>query len=103
MISISDKVVDFASKKSFIGIVLKKEVSQFGWAGCVDIIRGEFIKDEKEINQKISYSVHECRGIKVFIPKNIDIDSSKDIIIKSNLTFFNMMILSVEIFENFQK
>lgn len=97
MVLISDKVVNFAGKRKFIGIVLKKEENRFGWAGCVEVIRGEFIKNENELNKKVSYTMEEYKGIKVFIPENID--SNLEIRIKSNLTFFNMMILSVDAFE----
>lgn len=97
MVLISDKVLNFAENRGFCGIVLKKEMNKFGWAGCVDIIRGEFIKSEEEINKDIFYNVEEYKNIKVFIPKNID--NSLEIRIKSNLSFFNMMILSVEVFE----
>lgn len=97
MVLISDKVLNFAENRGFCGIVLKKEMNKFGWAGCVDIIRGEFIKNEEEINKDIFYNVEEYKNIKVFIPKNID--NSLEIRIKSNLSFFNMMILSVDVFE----
>lgn len=97
MVLISDKVLNFAENRGFCGIVLKKEINKFGWAGCVDIIRGEFIKSEEEINKDIFYNVEEYKNIKVFIPENID--NSLEIRIKSNLSFFNMMILSVEVFE----
>lgn len=97
MVFISDKVLKFANNRNFIGIVLKKEVSKFGWAGCVDTIQGEFIKSEEKLNKEIPYNIEEYKGIKVFIPKNID--NSMEIRIKSNLSFFNMMILSVDIFE----
>lgn len=97
MVLISDKVLNFAENRGFCGIVLKKEMNKFGWAGCVDIIRGEFIKNEEEINKDIFYNVEEYKNIKVFIPENID--NSLEIRIKSNLSFFNMMILSVDVFE----
>lgn len=97
MVLISDKVLNFAENRGFCGIVLKKEMNKFGWAGCVDIIRGEFIKSEEEINKDIFYNVEEYKNIKVFIPENID--NSLEIRIKSNLSFFNMMILSVDVFE----
>ena len=97
MVLISDKVLNFAENRGFCGIVLKKEINKFGWAGCVDIIRGEFIKNEEEINKDIFYNVEEYKNIKVFIPENID--NSLEIRIKSNLSFFNMMILSVDVFE----
>ena len=44
MVLISDKVVKFTTERNFLGIALKKEINKFGWAGCVDVIRGEFIK-----------------------------------------------------------
>lgn len=97
MVLISDKVLKFANSRKFVGIVLKKEKNKFGWAGCVDVIRGEFIKDLQEVKPEISYNIEEYKGIKVFIPT--DIDNSMEIRIKSNLSFFNMMILSVDIFE----
>lgn len=97
MVLISDKVLNFAENRGFCGIVLKKEMNKFGWAGCVDIIRGEFIKSEEEINKDIFYNVEEYKNIKVFIPENID--NSLEIRIKSNLSFFNMMILSIDVFE----
>ena len=49
MIEIKEKVIKYVKKNSFIGIVLKKEIQSFGWAGCRDVIQGEFIKDMQEL------------------------------------------------------
>ena len=95
MIQISDKVINFAQKRDFIGIVLKQEITKFGWAGCRPIIRGEFIKNENEAENISSYIVEEFKGIKVFIPKDMGYDSKrKKIIITSNLMFFLFLLLN---------
>ena len=104
MISLSNKVLNFMKKREFTGIVLNQEIKQFGWAGCRPIIRGEFIKNEDEIesSKREAYILEEIDGIKVFIPKNMGYDSkNKKIIITSNLMFFNMIILSIEMFEEY--
>lgn len=100
MVTISNKVVNFAVKRNFTGIVLRKETTKFGWAGCRDIIRGEFIKNEDEkLDSSLMYRVEEYKGIRVFIPSDIMYFPEKERIeIVSNISFFNMMILSVEIF-----
>ena len=101
MVLISDKVLNFAENRGFCGIVLKKEINKFGWAGCVDIIRGEFIKSKIDLDSKIQYAVEEYKGVKVFIPEDLknSMSSSQEIRIRSNLSFFGVMILSVDIFE----
>lgn len=101
MVLVSDKVIKFVKERNYFGIALKKEMNKFGWAGCVDIIRGEFIKNETDLNSKIEYVMEEYKGVKVFVPKNIknSMTGSQEIRIRSNLSFFNMMILSVDIFE----
>lgn len=101
MVLISDKVVKFTAERNFLGIALKKEINKFGWAGCVDVIRGEFIKNKIDLDSKIQYTVEEYKGVKVFIPESLknSISSSQEIRIRSNLSFFGVMILSVDIFE----
>ena len=102
MIEIKEKVINYMKKNNFIGIVLKKEIQSFGWAGCRDVIQGEFIKGIEEIkNKDFQYEIIEVDGIKVFIPESLknSISSSQEIRIRSNLSFFGVMILSVDIFE----
>lgn len=102
MISISSKVLNFIKKREFKGIVLEQEIKQFGWAGCRPIIRGEFIKNVSEVEKPDNYLLQEADGIKVFIPKNMGYNPiNKKIIITSNLMFFNMIILSIEMFEEY--
>lgn len=104
MIEINEKVKKFMEKREFIGIVLNQEIKQFGWAGCRPIIRGEFIKNENEIEKISTYCIEESEGIKVFIPKDMGYDPQKKrIIITTNLMFFNMIILSIEMFEEYNK
>ena len=97
MIEIKEKVIKYVKKNSFIGIVLKKEIQSFGWAGCRDVIQGEFIKDMQEIKDKnFEYEIIEIDGIKVFIPEYLK--GIKEIRISSLFSVFSkLMILNVEI------
>ena len=97
MIEIKEKVIKYVEKNNFIGIVLKKEIQSFGWAGCRDVIQGEFVKNIEELNnKKFSYVVQEVNGIKVFIPEYLK--EIKDIRISSLFSVFSkLMILNVEI------
>ena len=97
MIEIKEKVIKYVKKNSFIGIVLKKEIQSFGWAGCRDVIQGEFIKDMQEIKDKnFEYEIIEIDGIKVFIPEYLK--EIKEIRISSLFSVFSkLMILNVEI------
>lgn len=97
MIEIKEKVINYMKKNNFIGIVLKKEIQSFGWAGCRDVIQGEFIKDMQEIKDKnFEYEIIEVDGIKVFIPEYLK--GIKEIRISSLFSVFSkLMILNVEI------
>lgn len=97
MIEIKEKVINYMKKNNFIGIILKKEIQSFGWAGCRDIIQGEFIKNMEEIkNKKFNYEVQEVDGIKVFIPEYLE--GVRNIRISSLFSVFSkLMILNVEI------
>ena len=97
MIEIKEKVIKYVKKNNFIGIVLKKEIQSFGWAGCRDVIQGEFIKDMQELKDKnFEYKIIEVDGIKVFIPEYLK--GIKEIRISSLFSVFSkLMILNVEI------
>ena len=97
MIEIKEKVINYMKKNNFIGIVLKKEIQRFGWAGCRDVIQGEFIKDMQEIKDKnFGYEIIEVDGIKVLIPEYLK--GIKEIRISSLFSVFSkLMILNVEI------
>lgn len=97
MIEIKEKVINYMKKNNFIGIVLKKEIQSFGWAGCRDVIQGEFIKDMQELKDKnFEYKIIEVDGIKVFIPEYLK--GIKEIRISSLFSVFSkLMILNVEI------
>ena len=97
MIEIKEKVINYMKKNNFIGIVLKKEIQSFGWAGCRDVIQGEFVKDMQEIKDKnFEYEIIEVDGIKVFIPEYLK--GIKEIRISSLFSVFSkLMILNVEI------
>lgn len=97
MIEIKEKVINYMKKNNFIGIVLKKEIQSFGWAGCRDVIQGEFIKDMQEIKDKnFGYEIIEVDGIKVLIPEYLK--GIKEMRISSLFSVFSkLMILNVEI------
>ncbi len=97
MIEIKEKVIKYMKKNNFKGIILKKEIQSFGWAGCQDIIQGEFIKDTNNISQKeIKYIEKEAEGIKVFVPEYLR--DAKEIRISSLFSVFSkIMILNIEI------
>lgn len=97
MIEIKEKVIKYVKKNNFIGIVLKKEIQSFGWAGCRDVIQDEFIKDMQELKDKnFEYKIIEVDGIKVFIPEYLK--GIKEIRISSLFSVFSkLMILNVEI------
>lgn len=97
MIEIKEKVIKYVKKNNFIGIVLKKEIQSFGWAGCRDVIQGEFIKDMQELKDKnFEYKIIEVDRIKVFIPEYLK--GIKEIRISSLFSVFSkLMILNVEI------
>lgn len=97
MIEIKEKVIKYVKKNNFIGIVLKKEIQSFGWAGCRDVIQGEFIKDMQELKDKnFEHKIIEVDGIKVFIPEYLK--GIKEIRISSLFSVFSkLMILNVEI------
>ena len=60
------------------------------------------MKMKSNLQKEKGYLKEETDGIKVFIPKNMGYDSkNKKIIITSNLMFFNMIILSIEMFEEY--
>ena len=62
---------------------------------------GRIYKNKIDLDSKIQYTVEEYKGVKVFIPESLknSISSSQEIRIRSNLSFFGVMILSVDIFE----
>ena len=97
MIEIKEKVIKYMKKNNFKGIILKKEIQSFGWAGCQDIIQGEFIKDTNNISQKeIKYIEKEAEGIKVFVPEYLR--DAKEIRISSLFSVFSkIMIVHIEI------
>lgn len=97
MIEIKEKVIKYMKKNNFKGIILKKEIQSFGWAGCQDIIQGEFIKDTNNISPKeIKYIEKEAEGIKVFVPEYLR--DAKEIRISSLFSVFSkIMILNIEI------
>lgn len=97
VIKISKKVEEHIKKNNLIGIVLKRESLSFGWAGCRDVIQGEFIKDMQELKDKnFEYKIIEVDGIKVFIPEYLK--EIKEIRISSLFSVFSkLMILNVEI------
>ena len=97
MIDIKEKVLKYMKKNNLNGIVLKKEIQSFGWAGCQDVIQGEFIKDIVNISQsEIKYIVQDIEGIKVFIPEYLK--NIKEIRISSLFSVFSkIMILNIEI------
>lgn len=97
MIEIKEKVIKYVKKNSFIGIVLKKEIQSFGWAGCRDVIQGELVKDNSQIEGKdFKYNIEEVQGVKVFIPEYLK--NLKNIKISSNFLslFIKGVILDVE-------
>lgn len=96
-ISIGTKIISHVKENNLIGIVLKRESLNFGWAGCRDVIQGEFIKDMTQIESKnIEYNIQEVQGIKVFIP--IYLKNLKSINIKSSFfsLFIKKMIIDIE-------
>ena len=97
MIEIKEKVIKYMKKNNFNGIILKKEIQSYGWAGCQDVIQGEFIKDTNNISQKeIKYIEKEAEGIKVFVPEYLR--DAKEIRISSLFSVFSkIMILNIEI------
>ena len=84
MVLISDKVVKFTTERDFLGIALKKEINKFGWASCVDVIRGEFIKNKIDLDSKIQYAVEEYKGVKVFIPESLKNSYLQEVFIQEN-------------------
>lgn len=97
MIEISKKVVNHIQKNNLVGIVLKRESLNFGWAGCRDVIQGELVKDISEIkNKDMTYIEEDVQGIKVFIPQYLK--NLKKIKISSNFLslFIKGVILDVE-------
>lgn len=97
MIEIKEKVLNYMKKNNFNGVILKKEIQNFGWAGCQDVIQGEFVKGTANISQKeINYIIKEVKGIKVFIPEYLK--DIKEIRISSLFSIFSkIMILNIEI------
>lgn len=96
-ISISKKVLNRIKENNLIGIVLKRESLNFGWAGCRDVIQGELLKDLSQIeNKNFEYIIKEVEGIKVFIPEYLkDLETIK---ISSNFLsiFKKNIILDIE-------
>lgn len=96
-ISISKKVLNHIKENNLIGIVLKRESLNFGWAGCRDVIQGELLKDLSQIeNKNFEYIIKEVEGIKVFIPEYLkDLETIK---ISSNFLsiFKKNIILDIE-------
>lgn len=97
VIKISKKVEEHIKKNNLIGIVLKRESLSFGWAGCRDVIQGELVKDNSQIESKdFKYIIEEVQGVKVFIPEYLK--NLKNIKISSNFLslFIKGVILDVE-------
>ena len=96
IIEIKEKVLKYMEKNNFIGIALRKEIQNFGWAGCQDVIQGEFIKNVDDISKKkIMYITKEINGIKVFIPEYLK--NVKEMRISSLFSAFSkIMILNIE-------
>ena len=97
MIEIKEKVLKYMKKNNFNGIILKKEIQNFGWAGCQDVIQGEFVKETDNISQReVKYIIKEIEGIKVFIPEYLK--DLKEMRISSLFSVFSkIMILNIEI------
>lgn len=95
---IEEKVKKYLIKKGYEGIVLKREIQSFGWAGCRDIIQGEFVKDFSILETKeIKYEIKEVDGIKVFIPFYLNLGKIKEIRISRLFSVFSkVMILNIE-------
>lgn len=99
-IEITDRVSKYIKKNDIIGICLKRETLAFGWAGCRDVIQGEFIKHISDMEKReIEYINKEVNGIKVFIP--IYLKNLKYIKISCNFisVFTSGMVLDVEGYE----
>lgn len=96
MIEITEKVLKYMKTNGYIGIALKREIQSFGWAGCRDIIQGEFIKEISQIEvKKIKYEAIDISGIKVFIPEYLK--DIKEIKISSLFSVFSkIMLLNIE-------
>lgn len=97
MIEIKEKVLKYMKKNNFNGIILKKEIQNFGWGGCQDVIQGEFVKETDNISQReVKYIIKEIEGIKVFIPEYLK--DIKEMRISSLFSVFSkIMILNIEI------
>ena len=97
MVKISKKVLDFMEKKRYIGILITHTVMSGGWAGCVDIIRGEFIKNVEDIeyiDKKKSVEIN-VSGMRVFVPSNME---HRNFTVNSSFRFFNFyMSLGVDL------
>lgn len=96
MIKIEEKVLKYMKLNGYIGIILKKEIQSFGWAGCRDIIQDEFINNISQVQEKkIKYEIKEIYGIKVFVPEYLK--NIKEIRISSLFSVFSkIMLLNIE-------
>ena len=98
-IFIDKKVQNYYLQHNYKGIVLKKEMQSFGWAGCRDIIQGEFVKNSDLLKEnKIKYEEKDIEGIKVFIPKYLNLNNIKEIRITRLFSVFSkVMLLNIEL------
>lgn len=92
---ISSKVLKYMEKEDFDGIKLSKEIIKFGWAGCKDTFRGEFVEKGKEIKNQKAYQIETYQGVKVFVP--VDMQKFSRIEIKSSFSLFKALVLSVDV------
>lgn len=100
-IFIDKKVIEYYFSHSYEGIVLKKEIQSFGWAGCRDIIQGEFVKSAiLLLENRVKYRLEEVEGVRVFIPKYLNLEKVKGIKITRLFSVFSkVMLLNIELSE----
>lgn len=96
-IRMSSKVLKYMQKQNFDGIILSKETVKFGWAGCKDTFRGEFVEQGKEIKNRDAYKEYECEGMRVFVPASMQ--KYEKIELTSNFSFFKALVLSVDVYK----
>lgn len=101
-ILVEDRVKGYVEKHEYTGIYLEKKVHSFGWAGCRDIIQAEFLKDYSDIVvSPIKYKELDSQnGVRVFIPKYLNLEHIKEIRIKTIFSVFSkVMVLDLEMTE----
>lgn len=96
--NISKKVLDFMKLKNYLGIYVTYEIKACGWAGPSEIIRGEFIKNNEELEEILKNKhilEYDVSDVKVLITDNL---KNKKINIVSAFKFFNMfMSLGIDV------